>query len=50
MSDFLFVDSSDNNVINSELIKRSAYNENIRNYNNSRRVSNMNVDDAESVS
>jgi len=50
MSDFLFVDSSDDNVINSELIKRSAYNENIRNYNNSRRVSNMNVDDAESVS
>ena len=50
MSDFLFVDSSDDNVINSELLKRSAYNENIRNHNNSRRVSNMNVDDVDAVS
>ena len=49
MSNFLFVDSSDDNTINSELIKRSAYNKNIMNYNNTRRVSNMNVDDVEAV-
>jgi len=50
MSNFLFVDSSDDNTINSELIKRSAYNKNIINYNNTKRVSNMNVDDVEAVS
>jgi hypothetical protein len=50
MSNFLFVDSSDDNTINSELIKRSAYNNNIINYNNTRRVSYMNVDDVEAVS
>jgi hypothetical protein len=50
MSNFLFVDSSDDNTINSELIKRSAYNKTIINYNNNRRVSNMNVDDLEAVS
>ena len=50
MSNFSFVDSSDDNTINSELIKRSAYNKNIINYNNTRRVSNMNVDDVEAVS
>ena len=50
MSNFSFVDSSDDNTINSELIKRSAYNKNIINYNNTKRVSNMNVDDAEAVS
>ena len=50
MSNFLFVDSSDDNTINSELIKRSAYNKTIINYNNNRRVSNMNVDDVEAVS
>ena len=49
MSNFLFVDSSDDKTINSELIKRSAYNKNIMNYNNTRRVSNMNVDDVEAV-
>jgi hypothetical protein len=50
MSNFLFVDSSDDNTINSELIKRSAYNKTIISYNNNRRVSNMNVDDLEAVS
>jgi hypothetical protein len=50
MSNFLFVDSSDDNTINSELIKRSAYNKNIINYNNTRRISKMNVDDVEAVS
>jgi len=50
MSNFLFVDSSDDNTINSELIKRSACNKTIINYNNNRRVSNMNVDDLEAVS
>ena len=50
LSNFLFVDSSDDNTINSELIKRSAYNKTIINYNNNRRVSNMNVDDLEAVS
>lgn len=50
MSNFLFVDNSDDNTINSELIKRSAYNKTIINYNNNRRVSNMNVDDLEAVS
>ena len=50
LSNFLFVDSSDDNTINSELIKRSAYNKNIINYNNTKRVSNMNVDDVEAVS
>ena len=50
MSNFLFVDSSDNNTINSELIKRSAYNKNIINYNNTRRVSNMDTDTVEAVS
>jgi hypothetical protein len=50
MSNFLFVDSSDDNTINSELIKRSAYNKTVINYNNNRRVSNMNVDDLEAVS
>ena len=50
MSNFLFVDSSDDNTINSELIKRSAYNKTIINYNNNRRVFNMNVDDLEAVS
>jgi len=50
MSNFLFVDSSDDNTINSELIKRSTYNKTIINYNNNRRVSNMNVDDLEAVS
>ena len=49
LSNFLFVDSSDDNTINSELIKRSAYNKNIINYNNTKRVSNMNVDDVEAV-
>jgi hypothetical protein len=49
MSNFLFVDSSDDNRINSELSRRNLYNKNIR-YNNSRRVSNMNVDDVEAVS
>jgi hypothetical protein len=29
MSNFLFADSSDDNIINSELIKRSEYNKNI---------------------
>ena len=32
MSNFSFIDSSDDNTINSELIKRSAYNKNIINY------------------
>ena len=50
MSNFLFVDSSDDNTINSELIKRSAYNKNIINYNNTRRVSNMDTDTVEAVS
>ena len=50
MSNFSFVDSSDDNTINSELIKRSAYNKNIINCNNTKRVSNMNVDDVEAVS
>jgi hypothetical protein len=50
MSNFLFVDSSDDNTINSELIKRSAYNKTIISYNYNRRVSNMNVDDLEAVS
>ena len=49
MSNFLFVDSSDDNRINFELSRRNLYNKNIR-YNNSRRVSNMNVDDVEAVS
>ena len=49
ISNFLFVDSSDDNRINSELSRRNQYNKNIR-YNNSRRVSNMNVDDVEAVS
>jgi len=50
MSNFLFVDSSDNNTINSELMKRSTYNKNIINYNNARRVSNMDTDTVEAVS
>ena len=49
MSNFLFVDSSDDNRINLELSRRNLYNKNIR-YNNSRRVSNMNVDEVEAVS
>jgi hypothetical protein len=49
MSNFLFVDTSDDNRINFELSRRSLYNKNIR-YKNSRRVSNMNVDDVEAVS
>jgi len=49
MSNFLFVDSNDDNRINSELSRRNQYIKNTR-YNNSRRVSNMNVDDVEAVS
>ena len=49
ISNFLFVDSSDDNRINSELSRRNQYNKNIK-YNNSRRVSNMNVDDVEAAS
>ena len=44
-----FVDISDDNRINFELSRRNQHNKNIS-YNNSRRVSNMNVDDAEAVS
>jgi hypothetical protein len=50
MSNFLFVDSSDDNRINSELSRRNLYNKNIINYNNIRRVQNMSVDDVEVVS
>ena len=49
MSNFLFVDSSDDNRINFELSRRNLYNKKIR-YSNSRRVSNMNFDDVEAVS
>ena len=49
MSNFLFVDSSDDNRINFELSRCNLYNKNIR-YNNSRRVSNMNIEDVEAVS
>jgi hypothetical protein len=45
----LFVDSSDDNRFNSELLTRNQYNKNLS-YNNSRRVSDMNVDDVEAVS
>ena len=50
ISNFLFVDSSDDNRINSELLKRNQYNKNITNYNNSRRVQNMSVEDVVKVS
>ena len=50
ISNFLFVDSSDDNRINSELLKRNQYNKNIINYNNSKRVKNMSVEDVETVS
>jgi len=50
ISNFLFVDSSDDNRINSELLKRNQYNKNIINYNNSKRVKNMSVEDVEAVS
>ena len=50
MSNFLFADSSDVNIINSELIKRSEYNKNIVHYNNTRKVQNMNIEDVEAVS
>jgi hypothetical protein len=48
-SNFLFVDSTDDNRLNSELSRRNQYNKNTS-YNISRRVSNMNVDDVEAVS
>jgi len=50
MSNFLFVDSSDDNTINSELSRRNLYNKNIIDYNNKRRVQNMTVDTVEAVS
>ena len=50
ISNFLFVDSSDDNIINSELLKRNTYNTNKRIFNNSRRVENMDVDAVEAVS
>jgi len=50
MSNFLFVDSSDDNTINSELSRRNLYNKNIIDYNNKRRVQNMSVDTVEAVS
>jgi len=50
MSNFLFADSSDDNLINSELIKRSEYHKNIVHYNNTRKVQNMNIEDVEAVS
>jgi len=50
ISNFLFVDSSDDNIINSELLKRNTYNTNKRIFNNSRRVENMDADAVEAVS
>jgi len=50
MSNFLFVDCSDDNRINSELSRCNLYNKNIINYHNIRRVQNMSVDDVEAVS
>jgi hypothetical protein len=50
MSNFLFVDSSDDNTINSEISRRNLYNKNIIDYNNKRRVQNMSVDTVEAVS
>jgi hypothetical protein len=50
ISNFLFVDSSDDNIISSELLKRNTYNTNKRIFNNSRRVENMDVDAVEAVS
>jgi hypothetical protein len=50
MSNFLFVDSSDDNTINSELSRRNLHNKNIIDYNNKRRVQNMSVDTVEAVS
>jgi hypothetical protein len=49
ISNFLFVDSSDDNIINSELLKRNTYNTNKRIFNNSRRVENMDADAVEAV-
>ena len=50
MSNFLFVDSSDDNTVNSEISRRNLYNKNIIDYNNKRRVQNMSVDTVEAVS
>jgi len=50
MSNFLFVDSSNDNRIYSELSRRNLYNKNIINYTNIRRAQNMSVDDVEAVS
>ena len=50
ISNFLFVDCSDDSIINSELLKRNTYNTNKRIFNNSRRVENMDADAVEAVS
>ena len=50
ISNFSFVDSLDDNIINSELLKRNIYNTNKRIFNNSRRVENMDADAVEAVS
>ena len=50
ISNFSFVDILDDNIINSELLKRNIYNTNKRIFNNSRRVENMDVDAVEAVS
>ena len=49
ISNFSFVDSLDDNIINSELLKRNTYNKNKRIFNNSRRVSNMDTVAVEAV-
>ena len=50
ISNFSFVDSLDDNIINSELLKRNIYNTNKIIFNNSRRVENMDADAVEAVS
>ena len=50
ISNFSFVDSLDDNIINSELLKRNIYITNKRIFNNSRRVENMDADAVEAVS
>ena len=49
ISNFSFVDSLDDNIINSELLKRNTYNTNKRIFNNSRQVSNMDIVAVEAV-
>jgi hypothetical protein len=49
ISNFSFVDSLDDNIINSELLKRNTYNTNKRIFNSSRQVSNMDIVAVEAV-